>query len=328
MKFHTTDKVHLSIPKTALTTVFDQCDGFDHDETGGRVIGTFQEHRGKLAIKVTGIIEAGPQARRSAVSFFQDGEYQEKVFRKIEDHHPEIEHLGNWHTHHVNELQHLSGGGRDGGGDIETYYRTVNHRNHNAPFFYALLVTTKQRSSDPLGRYSVKHYIFRRGDERIYELRRDQVEIVDAPLIWPAGDREPAGFEEHRSKGGGRDDNPDSRQKHPLRANPNRVYDNDILSESYRGVRPFSSAKLGMYWRGPLELSDDSKIEVVVLEDSAAANPTYTVTLREPPAVLKHVAEEIASIEFSSARAALITTERRCNRALFRNHGGMNRGSV
>src|SRR5438876_4171098 len=152
MKFHTTDKVRISMPKAALITVFDECDGFDQDETGGRVVGTFLENRGKIDIHVTGIIEAGPQARRSAVSFFQDGEYQEQVFRKIEDHHPEIEHLGNWHTHHVNGLQDLSGG------DIETYYRTVNHRNQHTPFFYALLVTAKHRSPDPLRSYPVKPY--------------------------------------------------------------------------------------------------------------------------------------------------------------------------
>jgi hypothetical protein len=306
MKFHTTDKIRLLIPKDALITVFDECDGFDQDETGGRVIGTFEEHRGKLAIHVTGIIEAGPQARRSAVSFFQDGEYQEQVFRKIETHHPEIEHLGNWHTHHVNGLQHLSDG------DIETYFRTVNHRNHNAPFFYALLVTAKNRSSDPLSRYTVKHYIFRRGDERIYELRRDQVEVLDAPLIWPARAGHPR-------------DKRDNRPKHELRPNPNRAYDNDILSEFYRGVRPFSTAKLGVYWRGPLELLDGSKVEVVLLEDSTAPSPTYTVTLREPPAALKDLAEEIANVEFPSARAALITTERSCNRALYRQHGEMRR---
>lgn len=306
MKFHTTDKVRLLIPKAALIEVFNECDGFDQDETGGRVIGTFEEHRGKINIQITGIIEAGPQARRSAVSFFQDGEYQEQVFRKIETEHREIEHLGNWHTHHVNGLQYLSGG------DIETYHRTVNHRNHNAPFFYALLVTAKHRSADPLNRYAVKHYIFRRGDERIYELRSDQVEIVDAPLIWP---------ERAQHTHGKRDSHP----KHEPRANPNRAYDNDILSEFYRGVRPFSSAKLGVYWRGPLELLDGSKIEVVLLEDSAAANPTYTVTLREPPASLKDVAEEIATVEFPSARAALITTERSCNRALYRQHGEMRR---
>jgi len=135
---------------------------------------------------------------------------------------------------------------------------------------------------------------------------------VDAPLIWPVQAQHPHGKR-------------DSHPKHELRTNPNRAYDSDILSEFYRGVRPFSSAKLGMYWRGPLELLDGSKIEVVLLEDSAAANPTYTVTLREPPAALKDLAEEIANVEFPSARAALITTERSCNRALYRQHGDMHR---
>lgn len=301
MKVHITDKVRLTIPKAVFRTVFDECDGFDQDETGGRVIGTFDEHRGSIAIRVTGIIEAGPQARRSPISFFQDGDYQEQVFRKIETDHPEIDHLGNWHTHHVNGLQHLSGG------DIETYHRTVNHRNYNAPFFYALLVTAKHRSSEPLKRYTVKHYVFRRDDERIYELHYDQVEIVDVPLIWPALAGQP-------------DDNGDTDPKHELRANAIRAYDNDILREFYRGIRPFSSAKLGMYWRGPLELLDGSKIEIVVLEDSAAASPTYRVTLREPPAPLEGLAEEIADVKFPSARAALITTERSCNRALYRPH--------
>lgn len=309
MKFHSTDKVRLVIPQAALATVFDECDGFDQDETGGRVIGVYQASNGKLDIHVTGIIEAGPQARRSAVSFFQDGEYQEQVFRKVEDRHREIEHLGNWHTHHVNGLQHLSGG------DIETYYRNVNHHNHNTSFFYALLVTAKHRSSDPLRRYNVKHYLFRRGDERIYELHGRQVEIVDAPLIWPPN------AAQHQQKRG----NPAGQD---LGANPNRAYDNEILSEFFRGVRPFSNAKLGMYWRGPLELLDGSKVEVVLLEDSAAAKPTYTVTLREPPVALKSLAEEIATVEFPSARAALITTERSCNRALFIGHGGTNRVDV
>jgi len=307
MKFHSTDKIRLIMPKAALDTVFDECDGFDQDETGGRVVGTFEEHRGKLAIRVTGIIEAGPQARRSSVSFFQDGEYQEQVFRKIESNLPEIEHLGNWHTHHVNGLQHLSGG------DIETYYRTVNHRNHHAPFFYALLVTAKHRTSDPLGRYTVKHYVFRRGDERIYELHSDQVEIVDTPLIWPSASRP----------------NHEKHDAHPkaagLRANPERAYDKDILREFYQEIRPFSSAKLGMYWRGPLELLDGSAVEVVLLEDSAAAKPTYSVTMRKAPAALKAIAEELAGVEFPSARAALITTERSCNRAIYRRHGEMHR---
>ena len=303
MKFHTTDKIRLVLPKAALTTVFDECDGFDQDETGGRVIGTFEEDRGKLVIRVSGIIEAGPQARRSAVTFFQDGAHQEQVFRKIESHFPQIEHLGNWHTHHVNGLQHLSGG------DIETYHRTVNHRNHNAPFFYALLVTEKHRSADPLGRYTVKHYVFRRGEESIFELSRDQVQIVDDPLLWPTkSEHFPA-----KAKG--------DLKPHSLGANPDRAYDKDILTEFYRGIRPFSSAKLGMYWRGPLELLDGSTVEVVLLEDSASSKPSYSVTVRDAPADIKTIAEELAGVEFPSARAALITTERSCNRAIYRRHG-------
>jgi len=299
MKFHSTDKVRLVMPTAALVTVFDECDGFDQDETGGRVIGTYQEHRDKLDIHVTGIIEAGPQASRSAVSFFQDGAYQEQVFRKIEDQHREIEHLGNWHTHHVNGLQHLSGG------DIETYYRTVNHRNHNTPFFYALLVTGRQKSADPLRRYTVKHYIFRRGDERIYELHGNQVEIVEKPLVWPASVGSHA---VHRERS-----EPSSSP-----ARPDRAYDNHTIQEFYPGIRPFSSPKLGVYWRGALDLLDGSSVQVVVLEDAAGHVPKYSATLRDAPTTLQDVADELSRVEFSSARAALIATERNCNRALYR----------
>ncbi len=303
MKFHMTNNVRLIVPQAALRAIFDECDGFDQDETGGRVIGVFQEHNGKLALEITGIIEAGPQAQRSAVSFFQDGNHQERVFRQIESSHPEIEHLGNWHTHHVNGLQTLSGG------DIETYHRTVNHYNHNTPFFYALLVTAKHRTSDPLCRYIVKHYVFRRGDERVYEIPSQHVQIVDKPLLWPSESAYHA--------------DPHSRHlsTENLGARPDRVYDRDIIGEFYRGIRPFSSTKLGFYWRGPLELLDGSAVQIVLVEDSGAEAPTYSVTLREPPASLKGIAEELARIDFPSARAALITTERSCNRALHQQRG-------
>ena len=225
--------------------------------------GISRNTRGKLALEITGIIEAGPQAKRSAVSFFQDGNYQERIFRQIESSHPEIEHLGNWHTHHVNGLQTLSGG------DIETYHRTVNHHNHNTPFFYALLVTAKHKTSDPLRRYTVKHYVFRRGDERVYEIPLHHVQIVDKPLLWPPESAHPCPAW--------------PRIFDNLGAHPDRVYDRDIVGEFYRGIRPFSSAKLGLYWRGPLELLDGSSVEIVVLEDSSARTPTYSVTLRDPP---------------------------------------------
>lgn len=94
MKFHTTDKIRLVLPKAALTTVFDECDGFDQDETGGRVIGTFEEDRGKLVIRVSGIIEAGPQARRSAVTFFRMALTRSRYFGRSKAAFPRSSTLG------------------------------------------------------------------------------------------------------------------------------------------------------------------------------------------------------------------------------------------
>lgn len=290
------------IPEDALKVIFDECDGFDRDETGGRVVGTFEEQGDNLTLRVTGMIESGPKATRSPVSFFQDGEHQERIFRQIERYHPEIEHLGNWHTHHVNGLSTLSGG------DITTYRKTVNHPNHNTPFFYALLVVAKHNTTRPLHRYSVKHFIFHRNDDTVYEIPSRDVEIIKAPLLWPADSNHHAAPVAHSAP-------------EKLGANPQRVYDRDVIGEFYEGIRSFSSEKLGLYWRGTIELVDGAKVEVVLVEDSSSRTPTYSVTLREPDEALATVAEQLTKVEFSSARAALMETERRCNRALFKQLG-------
>ena len=128
----------VSIPSLVLESIFDDCDRYDHDETGGRIVGGGRRGAdGSLEVTVTGVIEAGPNARRSSTSFFQDGDYQAEIFRQIESAHPDVEHLGNWHTHHVNGFPNLSGG------DIATYRRIVNHEKHNLDFFYALLVVSR-----------------------------------------------------------------------------------------------------------------------------------------------------------------------------------------
>lgn len=297
MTFYPTDAVRVILPKAALLTIFDECDRFDRDETGGRVIGVFQEHGSNFSISVTGIIESGPGAQRTSVSFFQDGAYQERIFRQIERQHPEIEHLGNWHTHHVNGLPRLSGG------DIETYLRTVNHRNHNTSFFYAQLVTARNNTSDPLLRYSMKHYLFHRGDDRVYEIPSRYVSIVESPLLWPATPAKPV-YRRSLSS-------PDHE------AHPDRVYDRDILAEFYRGIRPFTTKGIGFFWRGPLELLDGSTVEVIVVEDPSTSTPSYSVSLRQPTAILQTIADELGAREFGSARLALLTTERLCNRVLY-----------
>ena len=42
---------------------------------------------------MSGVIEPGPNAQRTQTYFKQDGEYQEKIFREIEERVPSIEHL-------------------------------------------------------------------------------------------------------------------------------------------------------------------------------------------------------------------------------------------
>jgi len=301
MRFHKCKDVRVFIPAPALTEIFDECDRFDDDETGGRILGTFRESDGSLTLKITGIIEPGPGARRSAVEFHQDGDHQERVFREIERAHPEVEHLGNWHTHHMNGLTHLSGG------DISTYKRTVEHPRQNTPFFYALLVVAKLGRGNPLRRYSIKHYILRRGDDRVYEIPEDCVEIVDAPLVWPKEKptAEPTIAPAHEEK---------------FQARPERAHDHEYISAFYPGVRALASKKLGVYWRGPMELVDGSHVEVVLVEDQEARKPTYSVALREAPPDVEVIAAKLQTEEFDTARAALVNAERCCNRALWAHH--------
>ncbi len=312
----------LIVPEAALMAVFDECDRFDRDETGGRIVGELEEAEGKIALRITGVIEPGPHAKRSPVFLQQDGEYQESVFRTIETNHPEIEHLGTWHTHHVNGLQTLSGG------DLATYRRTVDHPKHNIPFFYALLVVAKHKSKDPLRRYSVKHYLFSRGDEHVYEIPPAMVEIVSAPLVWPMMDRRDAREQRHKRQSGStvKPGSVDHAYKGSTSAvqqsgaRIDRVNDRDAIAELFPDIHPYSSPTLGIYWRGPLELLNGSHVEVVIVEGSSE-RPTFSIVVRQPPKLLAHTAEELAQRDFASACAALIAAERSCNRALFGKRG-------
>ena len=304
-KFARAKSIRIVMPVKALEAVFDECDRYNVDETGGRLIGTFTDVRNALTITVGGIIQPGPRARRSNTSFFQDGEYQESVFRQVERAHPQIEHLGNWHTHHVNGFSTLSGG------DVQTYQRTVNHTQHNTSFFYSLLVTAKEgaRSKD---RYRVKHYVLRRGDPHVYEIDRRHVEMTDASLLWPvaattASQEAPAEAPTTMTT------NVQATSSAPSQ----RAYDAAVLRDFFGQLRAFTSPKVELYWRGPIELSDGSNTQVIVVEDASTRDASYSVGLPEPGERLKSVAASLAERRFSSAGAALIHTERACNRALF-----------
>jgi integrative and conjugative element protein (TIGR02256 family) len=167
--------VTVTVPQNILTGIFDECDRYDVCETGGRVLGFYRGSGEVLKIDVCALIGPGPNARRTATSLFQDGEYQERLFRAVEKQHPTIQHLGNWHTHHCNGLEVLSAG------DGETYRKHVNSKNHNTNFWYALLVTRK--TPNQVSRYAVKHYILFRGDGTIYEIPPAQVDVTDARVL-------------------------------------------------------------------------------------------------------------------------------------------------
>jgi len=298
MTFATAENIELVIPRSALEVVFDECDRYDVDETGGRVLGTYEKRGDGLTISVNGIIEPGPNAHRTATYFKQDGVYQERVFRDVEEREPTVEHLGNWHTHHVNGLRHLSAG------DIETYRRTVAHKNHNTDFFYALLVIERKPGKTGRQRYIFKNYVLCRGDPEVYEIPSSALTLTDAPLVWPSVPAPPT-----RSKS-----TPHSDEDALKR---NRVYDSDFVAQFYPKVAPFQSKKLGIYWRGSISLIDGSALEVVVLEDASGIVPKYTLSLRNPPESLTRTTQAISSQEFPSCRAALLTAERMCNAEVY-----------
>ncbi len=309
MTFTKADDVQLIIPRSAIEAVFDECDRYDADETGGRLLGTFVEDKGSLRITVSGVIEPGPRTQRSAVYLKQDGNYQEQVFRQVEEKIPSVEHLGNWHTHHMNGLRHLSDG------DLSTYRRTVEHAKHNTDFFYALLVIEKRKGKKGLDRYAFKNYLFRRGDKKVYEVSDKAMTLTDDALVWPA----PA--EKANSPVGERvrDDEASRRSK---------AYDGDAITAFFPKVKAFKSGELGIYWRGSITLVDGSDVDVVVLEDDADGVPAFTVTLRDAPGPLEASAKALGEETFASCRAALIATERLCNTDLFNGRTRRKRGKL
>ena len=289
----------VSIPTLVLESIFDDCDRYDHDETGGRIVGGFRRSAdGSLEVTVTGVIEAGPNARRSSTSFFQDGGYQAEIFRQIEDTHPDVEHLGNWHTHHVNGFPNLSGG------DIATYRRIVNHEKHNLDFFYALLVVSRLTGEEAASRYSVRHYILLRGDDAVYEVDPANVVLTRDALVWPVGS-----WPEPR--------NIDSRHSNEI-----RTRDSAAIPDLFPSLRPYWSKRAGtLYWKGELELVDGSSINVTVPEIDSSEHgkaSCYQVLAQNVPKPCTGVYEEFGGLQFRSAAKAVSAFERALNRSLYR----------
>jgi len=290
----------VTIARGALESIFDECDQYDSHETGGRLIGTYRKKGSQHDIQLSGVIGPGPAAQRSATSFFQDGDYQERVFRSIEEKHPDVEHLGNWHTHHVNGLATLSQG------DHATYQRIVNHDKHNTDFFYALLVVRKNHGGNP--RYQVRHYFFRRNDERVYEASAAQVRIVDAPILWPIsnGHSPSSSAALHHS----------GEQSQP---NIERVKDQEFFADFYPSLKAlFSKSADALYWKGLITLIDGSHAEVLAMENSTDGKSSYSITARGQEPAFSEVLSGYNDRQFRSARHAVLHLQADLNYALYR----------
>lgn len=298
-------RVKISICKDVLDAIFDECDLNNIDETGGRIIGYYRQTGNKLNIKACGFIGPGPNARRSPTSFFQDGAYQEEVFRKIEAKHPKIEHLGNWHTHHVNSLDTLSSG------DVDTYKRIVNHEKHNTDFFYVLLVVAKNRTFCNRERYLVKHFLLKRGESLIYEIPSTQIKIMKKAAIFIDKAKAIEGFTRKETL-------TDLISSRPM-IDRTRARDKEFISEIYSEIKAFFSKKTeSLYWRGKLNLIDNSSIEVLVLESINQGKPSYSITLSASSKHLFQCHQLYLKRTFDSAWKAVYLFERDLNNEIFK----------
>ncbi len=290
--------VRVEIAGEVLESVFEECDRYDLEETGGRVVGHFAMDRGTLVIRAQGVIEPGPKARRTSTSFFQDGNYQTEVFRRIEAEDPSIEHLGNWHTHHMNGYPTLSAG------DMATYRRIVNHELHNLDFFYALLVTHREEGRSGLDRYAVRHYVLFRGDDAVHEIGRADVKVTEQPRIWPT---------EHRISDNARREDGVEGDGTPGFVVV-RARDQVVLEVLFPSLEPWLSARTGtFFWKGRLPLIDGSTIDVRVAEIEDDGGLLY-YPLVSPAS---EQVEELCGTPFPSTAHALRALELKMNRQIY-----------
>ena len=292
--------VRVEIARAVLESVFEECDRHDHEETGGRVIGHFAMDGDSVVIQARGVIEPGPNARRTRTSFFQDGDHQTEVFRRVEAEDPSIEHLGNWHTHHVNGYPTLSGG------DRATYRRIVNHELHNLDFFYALLVTHRNDGRRGLDRYGVRHYVLFRGDDAVHEIAPADVKVTDDRAISPKDDLASTNVHGDDGVEGGRTPRPGSVEV--------RAHDQVVLGVLFPSLEPRLSSSTGtLFWKGQLPLVDGSTIDLKVAEIEDDGRLVYYAVVSPTSGKVA----ELCGKSFESAAHAARALELQMNREIY-----------
>lgn len=161
-------RIRIEIYDSILRKIYRDCDKYPHIETGGRLLGKISFSPRSIVLTVTDLIYAGPGARRTLTSFFPDPDYMLKTFRFYEQQDPDIEHIGNWHSHYCNGLEHLSMG------DIQNYQQVVTDEEYNPDLFLAMLVIPGRRSLVTwLGhKYRIRYYLLTRNNPYPVEITK------------------------------------------------------------------------------------------------------------------------------------------------------------
>jgi hypothetical protein len=175
LKAYNGEPVEIELNRPVLSYMCRELRKYPDCEDGGKYIGRIERYPSKTRLIIIDFLPGGPNARRTPVEFFPDGEFQEKLFREAERMDSSIEHLGSWHSHHCNGLQTLSGG------DVKGYFKTIAKRNYRPNFFVASLVRRIPENPEEDG--WVSHYLFVRNDGNYYDAT-GQVVIPDLPNPW------------------------------------------------------------------------------------------------------------------------------------------------
>ena len=182
----------------------------------------------------------------------------------------------------------------------------MNHELHNLDFFYALLVTSRRERRAGLERYAVRHYLFFRGDDEVYEVGEANVRITDEPIVWPKDIS--VATEQQQSVDG---------QK--VRARDVRVHDERILKVMYPTLKPrLSKRSRTFFWKGSLPLVDGTEAQIRILEvednDELVYYPTVSPTSAE--------VEQLCETPYQSASEAVRALELMLNRAIYESVAG------
>lgn len=159
-------KMKLRVQESVFETMKKESLQYPKVENGGRLVGYIFKQGYDIVIDVRYTIDAGPKAKRSKSSFFQDGEYQYKQLRKMREIDPAVCYLGSWHNHLCNGYPRLSSG------DITTYKKIVNRKDYPEHYFVAILLVTDGKNG-----ITCKVHLFEEGKEEFLEFKDGEYEV-------------------------------------------------------------------------------------------------------------------------------------------------------